>query len=216
MPAQRSRSALTGIAAVVAAVVVIGGFALTNAREGDDAVLSAAPSATATAPAGQGADTGSTDTGSTDTGSDSSVAVITRSGPDLPGTAVLDRCASDGRASVARYDTAALGEVVLQCGTSAQGYEHIRVRHTRDWQDVLAGHTTQRDWDDAMLTAVRAALTNPQKGLPVDAGDGKVCYAAPVRFDDGSTPSPDGFVKVIVSATTERVITAYPTRDSDC
>ncbi|PZE54290.1 hypothetical protein DEJ33_15835 [Curtobacterium sp. MCPF17_047] len=221
MPAKRSRSTLTGIAAAVAAVVVIGGFALTNAREGDDAVLSAAPSATATAPAGQGSaggstDSGGADTGSTETSSDSSVAVITRNGPDLPGTAVLDRCASDGRAAVTQYATAALGEVVLQCGTSAQGYEHIRVRHTRDWQDVLAGHTTQRDWDDAMLTAVRTALTNPQKGLPVDAGDGKVCYAAPVRFDDGSTPSPDGFVKVIVSATTDRVITAYPTRDSDC
>jgi len=207
MPAKRSRSTLTGIAAAVAAVVVIGGFALTNAREGDDTVRSAAPSATATDPSEQGTGIGST--GST-------VAVIARSGPDLPGSAVLDRCDSDGRAAVARYDTAALGDVVLQCGTSAQGYEHIRVRHTRDWQDVLSGHTTQRDWDDAMLTAVRTALTNPQKGLPVDAGDGKVCYAAPVRFDDGSAPSPDGFVKVIVSATTERVITAYPTRDSDC
>lgn len=219
MPAKRSRSTLTGVAAAVAAVVVIGGFALTNAREGDDTVRSAAPSATATDPSepgtgtGTGAGTGSTD----DTGStDSTVAVIARSGPDLPGATVLDRCDSDGRAAVARYDTAALGDVVLQCGTSAQGYEHIRVRHTRDWQDVLSGHTTQRDWDDAMLTAVRTALTNPQKGLPVDAGDGKVCYAAPVRFDDGSAPSPDGFVKVIVSATTERVITAYPTRDSDC
>ena len=219
MPAKRSRSTLTGIAAAVAAVVVIGGFALTNAREGDDTVHSAAPSATATDPSEQGTGTGGTDdpgsTGSTGS-TESTVAVIARSGPDLPGSAVLDRCDSDGRAAVARYDTAALGDVVLQCGTAAQGYEHIRVRHTRDWQDVLSGHTTQRDWDDAMLTAVRTALTNPQKGLPVDAGDGKVCYAAPVRFDDGSAPSPDGFVKVIVSATTERVITAYPTRDSDC
>jgi hypothetical protein len=215
MPAKRSRSTLTGVAAAVAAVVVIGGFALTNAREGDDTVRSAAPSATATDAADEGGASGSS-AGSADAGSRTSVAVIARSGPDLPGSAVLDRCGSDGRAPVARYDTAALGDVVLQCGTSAQGYEHIRVRHTRDWQDVLAGHTTQRDWDDAMLTAVRTALTNPQKGLPVDAGDGKVCYAAPVRFDDGSAPSPDGFVKVIVSATTERVITAYPTRESDC
>jgi hypothetical protein len=213
MPSKRSRSTLTGVAAAVAAVVVIGGFALTNAREGDDAVLSAAPSATATDATGQGADTGQGgDTGRSTGG----VAVIDRSGPDLPGAAVLDRCRSDGRASVASYDTAALGRVAMQCGTSAQGYEHIRVRHTCDWQDVLSGHTTRRDWDDAMLTAVQTALTNPQKGLPVDAGDGKVCYAAPIRFDDGSAPSPDGFVKVIVSATTERVITAYPTDESDC
>ena len=213
MPPKRSRSTLTGVAAAVAAVVVIGGFALTNAREGDDTVLSAAPSATTTDPT-DGTGTGTGTASGTDSGS--SVAVIARSGPDLPGPAVLDRCGADARASVAAYDTAALGTVAMQCGTSAQGYEHIRVRHTRDWQGVLAGHTTQRDWDDAMLTAVRTALTNPQKGLPVDAGDGKVCYAAPVRFDDGSAPSPDGFVKVIVSATTDRVITAYPTRDSDC
>jgi len=89
------------------------------------------------------------------------------------------------------------------------------VRHTGDWQDVLAG-TGDRDWDDAMLTAVKTAVTAPRSGFPVDAGDGKVCYAAPVRFDDGTTPSPDDFVKVIVSATTDRVITAYPTRTDDC
>jgi hypothetical protein len=166
-------------------------------------------SATAGVPAGEGA-------GSRSTESDGGVAVIDRTGPDLPGTGVLDRCGTDTRAAVASYDTAALGAVVLQCGNAAQGYEHIRVRHTADWQDVLGGHTDARDWDDAMLTAVHTALTDPQKGLPVDAGDGKVCYAAPVRFDDGSAPSPDDFVKVIVSATTERVITAYPTDESDC
>ncbi|PZE65030.1 hypothetical protein DEI83_10175 [Curtobacterium sp. MCBD17_021] len=200
---------MTGVAAAIAAVLVVGGFALTNAGEGDDAVLSAAPSATATTPAdaSQAAD---------GPGSASGVAVIARSGPDLPGADVLSPCDVDTRAQVASYDTAALGGVVMQCGNAAQGYEHIRVRHTADWEDVLRGHTTSRDWDDAMFTAVHTALTDPQKGLPVDAGDGKVCYAAPIRFDDGSTPSPDGFVKVIVSATTERVITAYPTDESDC
>ncbi|PYY34261.1 MULTISPECIES: hypothetical protein [unclassified Curtobacterium] len=210
MAQKRPRSTLTGIAAAVAAVLVVGGFALTNAREGDDAVLSAAPSATASTTADEPQ---STQGGEGDAGG---VAVIARRGPDLPGAAVLDRCGTDTRAEVASYDTAALGTVVLQCGDAAQGYEHIMVRHTADWQDVLRGHTDARDWDDAMLTAVRTAVTNPQKGLPVDAGDGKVCYAAPVRFDDGSAPSPDGFVKVIVSATTERVITAYPTDESDC
>jgi hypothetical protein len=209
MAQKRSRSTLTGVAAVIAAGLVIGGFVVTNVRQGDDAVLSAAPSATAGVPAGEGA-------GGRSAESDGGVAVIDRTGPDLPGAGVLDRCGTDTRAAVASYDTAALGSVVLQCGNAAQGYAHIRVRHTADWQDVLRGHTTSRDWDDAMFTAVHTALTDPQKGLPVDAGDGKVCYAAPVRFDDGSAPSPDDFVKVIVSATTERVITAYPTDESDC
>ncbi|PZE79741.1 hypothetical protein [Curtobacterium sp. MCBD17_032] len=209
MASKRSRSTLTGLAAVLAAGLVIGGFVVTDVREGDDAVLSAAPSATAGDPADGG-------DAARRTGSDGGVAVIDRVGPDLPGRRALTACETDSRARVASYDTAALGRVVMECGTSAQGYEHIRVRHTADWEDVLRGHTTSRDWDDAMFTAVHTALTEPQKGLPVDAGDGKVCYAAPVRFDDGSAPSPDGFVKVIVSATTERVITAYPTDESDC
>jgi len=89
------------------------------------------------------------------------------------------------------------------------------VRHTADWRDVVTGHGS-RDWDDAMLTAVQTALEDPRPGFPLDVGDGKVCYAAPVRFDDGSRPDDEPWVKVIVSATTDRVITAYPTRTDDC
>jgi hypothetical protein len=37
-----------------------------------------------------------------------------------------------------------------------------------------------------------------------------------VQFDDGSRPGDEPFVKVIVSSTTDRVITAYPTRDDGC
>ncbi|MBE7163152.1 MAG: hypothetical protein INR72_18080, partial [Williamsia herbipolensis] len=152
--------------------------------------------------------------GATAGGSVDGTVVFSRTGSDLPGAAVLDRCRNDGRATVDSYDTAALGDVVLQCGNSGQGYAHIRVRHEADWSDELRGHG-DRDWDDLMLTAVDTVLTAPRQGFPVDAGDGKVCYAAPIRFDDGSTP-PDPHVKVIVSATTDRVITAYPTSRSDC
>lgn len=195
MPSRRNRSVLTGLAALVAAGLVAGGFALTAQQRTDDPVLaSSAPTARATA---------------------DGVVVIDLRGPDMPGAGVLDRCDTSSRADVARYDTAALGAVVMQCGTSSQGYEHIRVRHTADWQDVL-GDRGDRDWDDAMLTAVQTALRDPRPGFPRDAGDGKVCYAAAMRFDDGSTPAPDGFVKVIVSRTTDRVITAYPTRTDGC
>lgn len=190
---------LTGLAAIVAAGLVAGGFALTSRQGADDPVLagpsgSSVPSARATA---------------------DGVVLLDRQGPDLPGADVLDRCDTSSRADVARYDTTALGDVVLQCGTSSQGYEHIRVRHTADWRQVLGGQG-DRDWDDVMLTAVQTALTEPRSGFPVDAGDGKVCYAAAMRFDDGAVPAPDGFVKVIVSRTTDRVITAYPTRTDDC
>lgn len=197
MPSRRNRSVVTGLAAVVAAGLVAGGLFLTAQQGADDPVLSGpttAPTAVAT--------------------SDGTV-VIDQTGPDLPGGSVLASCDRDSRATVARYDTAALGDVVLQCGNSSQGYEHIRVRHTADWQDVLAGHG-DRDWDDAMLTAVQTALGSPRDGYPVDAGDGKVCFAAPIRFDDGSRPDDEPFVKVIVSATTDRVITAYPTREDGC
>lgn len=200
---KRSRSVVAGVAAVLAAGLVAGGLALTAQRGADDPVIGGgAATVTPSATAGDG------------TAADGTV-TITVAGPDLPGGDVLDRCGADSRTAVARYDTAALGAVVLQCGNSGQGYEHIRVRHTQDWDDVVTGHGS-RDWDDAMLTAVRTVLETPRTGYPQDAGDGKVCYAAPVRFDDGSRPDAEPFVKVIVSATTERVITAYPTRDDGC
>ncbi|QSB23967.1 hypothetical protein [Curtobacterium sp. 24E2] len=201
MPQNRNRRVITGIAAVVAAGLLAGGLFLTARQGADDPTIGA----------------GSTSGTPSDapTASDDGTVTITRTGPDLPGDTTLARCDSTTQAAVAQYDTAALGRVTLQCGTSAQGYEHIRQRHTADWQEVVAGHGS-RDWDDAMLTAVQTALVSPRAGFPVDAGDGKVCYAAPVRFDDGSRPDADPFVKVIVSATTDRVITAYPTRTDDC
>lgn len=202
MAPQRNRSLVTGVAAVLAAGLVVGGIALAARHGNDDPLIGSASSTTPRATAGDGAPR------------DGSV-TIARTGPDLPGTAVLDRCAHDSRAVVARYDTAALGAVVLQCGTSGQGYEHIRIRHTRDWDDVVSGHA-RRDWDDAMLTALQGVLVSPGTGYPQDAGDGKVCYAAPLRFDDGSRPTRDPFVRVIVSATTDRVITAFPTSDGGC
>jgi hypothetical protein len=200
---KRNRSVLAGVVAVLAAGLVAGGLALTAQRGADDPVIGGgAATVRPSATAGDG------------TAADGTV-TITVAGPDLPGGGVLDRCGANSRENVARYDTAALGAVVLQCGDSGQGYEHIRVRHTQDWTDVVTGHGS-RDWDDAMLTAVRTVLETPRTGYPQDAGDGKVCYAAPVRFDDGSRPAAEPFVKVIVSATTERVITAYPTRDDGC
>jgi hypothetical protein len=192
---------ITGIAAVAAGLLA-GGLFLTAERGADDPTL------------GGGGPTSGAAQSSTGAPGDGTV-TITRTGPDMPGTTALGRCDTTTQAAVAQYETEALGRVTLQCGTAAQGYEHIRVRHTADWQDVVTGHGS-RDWDDAMLTAVQRALEDPRPGFPLDAGDGKVCYAAPVRFDDGSRPDDDPWVKVIVSATTDRVITAYPTRTDDC
>ncbi len=196
MSQKRRRSFVTGVAAVVAVGLVAGGLALTAQQAADEPVLAGSSPATGAA-SGDG------------------TVVVTLDGPDLPGADVLDRCDRDSRHPVAQYDTDALGRVVLQCGDSGQGYEHIRVRHDQDWTEVLGGRGS-RDWDDAMLTAVRTAVTTPRPGYPQDAGDGKVCFAAPVSFDDGSRPEREPFVKVIVSATTDRVITAYPTRTDGC
>ncbi|MCA5923260.1 hypothetical protein [Curtobacterium oceanosedimentum] len=200
--AQQKRSVITGVAAVVAAGLLAGGLFLTAERGAEDPTIGSGNQ-----PAGSTQSSSGTDGDGTVT--------ITRTGPDMPGSSALGRCDTTTQAAVAQYETEALGRVTLQCGTAAQGYEHIRVRHTADWRDVVTGHGS-RDWDDAMLTAVQTALEDPRPGFPVDAGDGKVCYAAPVRFDDGSRPDDEPFVKVIVSATTDRVITAYPTRTDDC
>lgn len=204
MSRRSRRSALTSVATVVAVGLVAAGVALSTQRSNDDPVLDGGADVVApsTAPGAAGAP------------GDRSV-TITTTGEDLPGGDVLARCATSSRNVVARYETRSLGEVVMQCGTSGQGYEHIRVRHTEDWQDVVAGHGS-RDWDDAMLTAVRTVLERPAGGYPEDAGDGKVCFAAPVRFDDGSRPDAEPFVRVIVSETTSRVITAFPTADGGC
>ncbi len=140
---------------------------------------------------------------------------ITRTGPDLPGGGVLDdRCDTSSRQTVARYDTAALGTVVLQCGNSGQGYEHIRVRHTQDWTDVVSGHGS-RDWDDAMLTAVQTVLDAADR-VPAGRRRRKVCYGRSRAVRRRVAAPAEPFVKVIVSSTTDRVITAYPTRDDGC
>jgi len=139
----RNRPVITGIAAVVAAGLLAGGLFLTARQGADDPTIDVGSAARTPSDA------------STATG-DGTV-TITRTGPDLPGSAALARCDSTTQAAVAQYETQALGRVTLQCGTAAQGYEHIRVRHTADWRDVVTGHGS-RDWDDAMLTAVQTAL----------------------------------------------------------
>ena len=125
MPQKRRRSVITGVAAVLAAGLLAGGLALTADRSVDEPVIAEGPSAAGTTSGNEG------------------VVVITRDGPDLPGADVLDGCAPDDRQLVAQYDTDALGRVVLQCGNSGQGYEHIRARHDQDWTDVLGGRALQ-------------------------------------------------------------------------
>lgn len=218
----RTRGSRVAVAVVIAAAVVVGGALALRGVDDErtpsattmDAATDAAGSAGATAAATTGPPP-SDDASTAGSPGPEGIVVFPVSGPDLPGANVLAQCDSDRRAAVAQYTTDALGAVVMQCGDSGQGYRHITIRHERDWDDELAATTTGRDWDDLMLSAVQVALTQPGSGLPTDAGDGKVCYAAPIRFADGSTP-PEGFVKVIVSATTDRVITAYPTRQLDC
>ncbi|KQO61279.1 hypothetical protein [Curtobacterium sp. Leaf261] len=233
---RRPRGPRAAAVAVVAAVMVVGGALALRGLDGSDTpsatTMDAASGSSSTAASAQpsrqptadpptaGSDAASDNPDddpddATDTAGHRGTAVFAPSGADLPGATTLARCGSDRRSAVARYDTAALGAVTLQCGDSGQGYQHIEMRHERDWDDELASTRTERDWDDLMLTAVRIALTEPGSGLPADAGDGKVCYSAPIRFADGGTPR-DPFVKVIVSATTDRVITAYPTSREDC
>jgi hypothetical protein len=204
------------VVAVVAIVIVVGGVLALRGVDGSgtpSATTMDAASSSASASASSSASTPGPGNGDPDR--PRGTVVFAPTGTDLPGSAALDRCRSDSRAAVERYDTAALGTVTLQCGDSGQGYRHIDIRHHGDWDDELASLRTDRDWDDLMLSAVSIALTEPGPALPADAGDGKVCYAAPIRFADGTSPS-DGFVKVIVSATTDRVITAYPTSRADC
>jgi hypothetical protein len=207
------------VVGAVAAVVIAGTALAVHAAsdQGTPNASTVADGTTSSTPAALSTEPGTAPSGNPGTasgGAPGSVVVFSVSGPDLPGANVLDACKRDTRQAIARYDTVALGDVTMQCGNSSQGYDHIRIRHRADWTDEL-GRNGGRDWDDLMLTAVQGSLLRPGAGFPKDAGDGKVCYAAGLRFSDGTTP-PEPFVKVIVSETTDRVITAYPTRNPDC
>jgi len=70
-------------------------------------------------------------------------------------------------------------------------------------------------WDDLMAISTEAVLTEPTRWT-VEYG-GKRCYTAPVEIINPQQQVVLDFSpSVVVSMTNNRVITSYPTTQSDC
>lgn len=130
-----------------------------------------------------------------------------------PGTIALCN-AGFGDVSVKSYEAPVLEHIDLLCGDDASGYVHIRKNHEEAWQtmvDSVGGGT----WDDFMEYTLAEAVTSPGDGYPIDAGDGKYCYSAPIELYDIH----DGHLiktinpTIIVSGNNKKIITAIPTSE---
>ena len=124
-----------------------------------------------------------------------------------------------GDVSVEAIQARGLGKVDLRCGHTGAGYVHIRTKHQKDWEQIIALAGGGALWDDLMVYAVKSALNAPMSGFPRRSpSDGsKMCYSAPVQIRDKR-----GVVKrtiypsVLVSRNNKIVITAFPTNSPYC
>ncbi len=117
--------------------------------------------------------------------------------------------------SVSTFPSTVDGQVDLKCGTSAEGYVHIRNRHQTSWEIQKLGGFF---WDDDMVWATSRALIAPAS--VINRPDSKRCYTTPIqvfRHVNGTiqlvkTINPT----VIVSTNNKIVITSIPTTKSSC
>jgi hypothetical protein len=117
--------------------------------------------------------------------------------------------------SVSTFPSTVDGQVDLKCGTSAEGYVHIRSGHQASWelQNPIGG-----PWDDFMVWATSRALSVPSS--VVNLPGSKRCYTTPikiVRYVNGTIQLVKTFnPTVIVSTNNKIVITSIPTTKSSC
>ncbi|MDF2563333.1 MAG: hypothetical protein K0R99_4779 [Microbacterium sp.] len=108
--------------------------------------------------------------------------------------------------------------VYLQCGpinAKTYGWHHIQKEHQPQWETRLAQGGIPLSWDDLMAISTEAVLTEPTRWT-VEYG-GKRCYTAPVEIINPQQQVVLDFSpSVVVSMTNNRVITSYPTTQSDC
>jgi hypothetical protein len=117
--------------------------------------------------------------------------------------------------AVSWFSSSMDGLVDLKCGTSSEGYIHIRNRHQTSWELQKGSGML---WDDYMVWATAMALSAPS--VAVSKPDSKRCYTTPIqvfRYNSGVLQ----LVKiiyptVIVSINNKVVITSYPSNKSNC
>lgn len=101
------------------------------------------------------------------------------------------------------------GRVALTCGNDNYGYKHIKVRHAKDWQLKITKYGGHGSWDNFMSYATAQALSHPSAVR--NHGAGKYCYTTPIEIYQGRNLVNTFYPVVIVSTTSHRIITSYPT-----
>jgi hypothetical protein len=107
------------------------------------------------------------------------------------------------------------GNVDLRCGTSTEGYIHIRNRHQTSWELQKGSGGV---WDDYMAWATANALAWPSSVFNL-AGS-KRCYTTPIEVMKYVNGFPQ-YVKtfyptIIVSTNNKLVITSIPSNSASC
>jgi hypothetical protein len=137
----------------------------------------------------------------------------------LSATTIAFCNAGFGDVSVQSWDVTA-GHLDMFCGDEddddiwVSGYNHIRDRHQGDWQSIVDSAGGGGNWDDLTMFMTDRSIRADD---PEPEGDGKLCYSTSVEIHEG-----DGALlgvynpTIIVSATTRKVITSYPTIVPDC
>jgi hypothetical protein len=116
---------------------------------------------------------------------------------------------------VATMDSTADGIVNLKCGTSTEGYVHIRAKHQFGWENQKGSGGL---WDDYMVWATTNTLGAPS--IVVNKLGQKRCYSTPILVFKYVNGTPQ-YVKtfhptVIVSTNNKVVVTSIPTTTSTC
>jgi hypothetical protein len=116
---------------------------------------------------------------------------------------------------VATMNSSADGAVDLKCGTSAEGYVHIRARHQTAWENQKGSGGL---WDDFMVWATTNALAAPS--LVINLAGSKRCYTTPLvvfKYVNGAPQYVKTFnPTIIVSSNNKKVITSIPTNTPSC
>ena len=114
---------------------------------------------------------------------------------------------------VRSYHSTKDGDIDLKCGTSSDGYIHIREEHESQWNDQKKEWPGY--WDDLMVQAVKDSVENGH--VSVEQKGNNRCYAGTVQIKNPKGQAVNTFhPSTIVSMNNRKVITSIPTTEHIC
>ncbi|WGP06993.1 hypothetical protein QFE97_04310 [Bacillus subtilis] len=104
------------------------------------------------------------------------------------------------------------GDVDLKCGTSSDGYIHIREEHEDQWEDQKKDWPGY--WDDLMVQAVQDSVEDGH--VAISQKGNKRCYAGTVQIKFKGKVVNTFHPSTIVSKNNKKIITSIPTNEHRC